>query len=107
MIGLDLFTNSLVKQLGLEGVGYNSLEVNHHLKQWWFFLVDDFHPYLKNGETRKPTYYKCWTSSVYIIELSPSQQWPQESNWFCRWYMLPSTTDYEIYEGTTQSIYIP
>jgi len=37
-VGLDFGDTSSFVGLSL------SLEVNHHLKKWWFFLEDDKHP---------------------------------------------------------------
>ena len=36
-----------------------TLEVNHHLKKWWFLLQDD-KPLLQKVVVRKPTYKKWW-----------------------------------------------
>jgi len=44
---------------GREGIFVYSLEVNHHLKNGGSFCMM-INQYLKNGETRKPTYKKCW-----------------------------------------------
>ena len=44
---------------GLWHIYIYTLEVNHHLKKWWFLLEDD-KPLLQKVVVRKPTYKKWW-----------------------------------------------
>ena len=59
---------------GREGIFVYSLEVNHHLKNGGSFCMM-INQYLKNGETRKPTYKKCWLDFQGIHNILQPKPW--------------------------------